>query len=902
MRATVKALRQTVAAGALMLAACGSPKAPVSLDVEFAGCATVWVDGADRACAPSGETMTVWARTTATEPPAIELDGRRLSVTATKVQGGFQFTEVPIARTGVLNVVAGSGSQATSFALALRSDADLAETVAFDPKTAELETLRAGVAAAAPAVKARLLSRLGRRLLRTPEWKDGLATLREARLLHRQLGRSKDVIWDTLATAHMTTARTHDVAAAAALLQDLQLELKAAPEGAANAYYTDAVVAYTAGDPRRALALLAEARRAATRLAQAGALSRVAQLESLVYTAIGRFDDASRLAKAALDATPKPKPDDADARGAYAELQNNLAWALLRRRLGQQTISRITPELDGLLAEALSGFQAAKRPSDAADVIVNQGLLACARHDGPGAQAALDALEEAPASERRLLWRLELEGCAAMFALGDRKQRTERALSAFSELIARAELAGDLAAKWRGHTRTGQALRKARRYKEAVAPLELAEATVERHLFAVPSGAGRDAFVGDRRLSARMLVDMLIANSRPADAMAAARRARTRVLRMASLDAGVERLDQAERQTRAAAMTRYLRARNALDEAAANDWKLSSDELAAARKARVARLSELDATLDRLAQTTNATNLELGATPSPRELADGERVLALFPGMSGWFGFVRRGPNQPVVAVDLGQLPTQGLAEWALKPLANDADMRSLTLLTYGPLDAADLHAGAVDGVPLAARFPTAYAIDVPALPRATTGSKTLLVTDPSQDLAGARERGVALAKTMAGAATHLSGAEASGTAVRRELAAASTFFFAGHATHGGIDSADSSLTLAEGGQLRINDVLALGSAPASVVLAGCETARTSSEAATGLGLGQAFVMRGATAVVATTRPVRDDIAGQFTQALGSTASRDRYHGAVKALADKQVPTDQWSALRLWVP
>jgi CHAT domain-containing protein len=89
------------------------------------------------------------------------------------------------------------------------------------------------------------------------------------------------------------------------------------------------------------------------------------------------------------------------------------------------------------------------------------------------------------------------------------------------------------------------------------------------------------------------------------------------------------------------------------------------------------------------------------------------------------------------------------------------------------------------------------------------------------------------------------------------------------YAGHGEVDSLGGArLLLAEEGELSVADVLSLRASPARVVLVGCETAAAREGGVEGLGLGQAFVVAGSSAAVASVRPVADASASAFTAAL----------------------------------
>ncbi len=133
-------------------------------------------------------------------------------------------------------------------------------------------------------------------------------------------------------------------------------------------------------------------------------------------------------------------------------------------------------------------------------------------------------------------------------------------------------------------------------------------------------------------------------------------------------------------------------------------------------------------------------------------------------------------------------------------------------------------------------------------------------------------------------------------------------FHFAGHAKFSGTDGWDSQIPLAEGGLLRVSDVLSLPSVPRLVVLSGCETGH-----ADGLGLAHAFVAAGAGAAVGITRVIPDteahDLMRLFYARLSldapaptASAAATALQAAVRDLRRTGNSTLAWESFRVLVP
>ena len=104
---------------------------------------------------------------------------------------------------------------------------------------------------------------------------------------------------------------------------------------------------------------------------------------------------------------------------------------------------------------------------------------------------------------------------------------------------------------------------------------------------------------------------------------------------------------------------------------------------------------------------------------------------------------------------------------------------------------------------------------------------------------------------------------------------------------------------------MRVGDILALSRVPRFVVLSACEAARTDRGARPeSLGVAQAFVTRGAEAVIAPTRPVADDLAAALMRELYAHPAEDLVTSLTRAqrTLDKARPDSDWAAYRVLVP
>ncbi|MFO0593612.1 MAG: CHAT domain-containing protein [Polyangiaceae bacterium] len=495
-----------------------------------------------------------------------------------------------------------------------------------------------------------------------------------------------------------------------------------------------------------------------------------------------------------------------------------------------------------------------------------------------------------------------------------------------------------------------QALEGLHRDDAARKAYEEAEALLSDWTRLVPLGEGRETFLGRYDRAAKLRIDFLLRTRPAREAALAARQSRARALRaLAWMDRPGE-LSPERRATWERSLAAYRKARAALDERAASDQWLPVDRQARALAERTAEQATLGAALEQalselgpapfpreegsrsaplsapsegsrsalLSAPSEGSRSALLSAPSegsrtaplsaPSEgsrsaplsaPSEGEVVLVYHPVRDGWAGFAIGADSasaRRLGAIDPAASPAV-LAASLIEPFRDVlAGAARLRIAAYGALDQVDFHALPWNGRPLAASFPVAYGLDLPpsAPPDAESpaGPLALIVDDPLDDLPASRSEAARVAEALAHQGfrvERIEGEKATHAAVVAGLGAPglALFHYAGHALFAGRDGWESGLPLAAGGWLTVGDVLALARAPGDVVLSGCDTARTAEAGgAAGLGIGQAFLLAGASVVVASSRPVRDELAQRTMEILcGGSAAR---LGLAAALGDAQ--------------
>jgi cellulose synthase operon protein C len=692
------------------------------------------------------------------------------------------------------------------------------------------------------------------------------------------------------------------------------LEAAPAPTGlpAEVAFWLDfhrLLLARRAGDFRAAFAL-------AERLEQLGARAglerdtwRALQVQAVVLRSLGRTAEAQALFTRLRAAVPAGV-----AAVERARLLNNEAWDRLLAREAGEAVEDPLPLLEA--ARAVydgEGGRAASR----ANVRLNLALAQLQAGRWAEAAAVLAEVEGLRSQGLRFGpreegWRLDLEARVALA-----RGRYAEADALYRGLEAEAE--GD--ARWRAWVGQARVARARGQPAPALAMLERAEAWVEQQSLAVPVHEGRESFAAQREASARLHVATLLALDRPAEAFAAARRARSRILRQLASRARWGELAAAERLRLEPYLERYQAIAAEAARSAANDWQLPSTARRRAREARNALEREALAALDSAyaAVAGPLAPTEPLVAPAPGELWLGYFPLEMAAGEARWVGFAVAADARGTSRVEARRLllpapehrSPSALAAALLTPFAAPlARAGRLRVLVYGELRALDFHALPWQGSVLLAALPVAYGLDLgQRAPAPVEAARLLVVGDPRGDLpAAAREASAVRRSWPAGRpVTALEGDAATPEAVRAALASAEQLHFAGHGAFAGRGGWESELRLAGGARLSVGDLLALPRVPRRVVLSACEGGRAEPGAALeGLGLAQAFVVAGAAEVIAASRPVGD----AETEAFVTDLYRELAAGSAPAAALRtaqlawraRAPDADWASFRLFLP
>lgn len=700
---------------------------------------------------------------------------------------------------------------------------------------------------------------------------------------HRMGGRVSDAVDDSFALAFALHQRSRRYDEARGALDANANDLDIYPEGRARDPYYRGILAGEVGDHRGALVLLREASKRAAELGMTKGARNARSSTALEMQEIGRAKEAQTILldlekelSGATDATPCER----------AEIANNVGWgSILLREDARPALERAVA-----ITECKDAYVRGFALGNLARVALRAG----------DADLAAERLDEAKAAvtEPRGIERIENRILEGRIALA--RKQDAAALAVFEEALVAARAAYLRLPEWQALTARAEAQAALGKKEDAVRSLLEAERVLEESTLLVPLGEGRGSFVADRSKSAQVAVELLVQLGRAAEAARVARRSRARVLSGVARGLRIASLAPEERGAWEAAVRIFRTERAALDEAAANDWKLPADDVKRVMEVRKDRDRAIRETLEKAMSvlSRNARVEDAGADPP---LAAGDLEIVVHPVTDGWTAIARDASG--ATAYSLSDPGTNGaaLGKTLLDPISARIDRaRRVRVHAYGAWRNVDVHALPYRNEPLVARVAVDYPVGLGAGRGSTSSDRVLVVGDPNGDLPSARDEARSVAEGFPKERVSLLVRDdATAAKIAEGIRSAGTFHYAGHGIFSGLEGWESALPLASGGRLGVADVIALAPAPARVVLSGCDSAKSEGEAE-GLGLAQAFVAAGSTEVLAPIRPVPDDLAAKLASRIHrdnaplATALRD----AIATFREED-PKADWAAFRV---
>lgn len=846
---------------ALPLLGCAPPPPPEPLDVWLWGCD--WVDG--RCQLPEDRSLVVWVG--GAGAVALDVDGASLDVVGEPSLDGLRFVLPAPVAPGRYAWRRGRGLDAVEITrepppspevVRLR---EAARTPACDEVLPPLlDAVTQDEASAATAICARTRGDLA-------GYGEGLA---RALVASEAAGRSSDAWRRRAALLQHTLEWIRDTGAALRLLEAEPITRDA--DAAWILENGTARLNQALGDVRAAETHDREAYALATRVDVEALAWRSAIAMSIAADEIGDTAGAARWMRERVDLDEGPRSCDVYQRYGV----KNLAWYELTLEQYTERQARVA-RWAGELLDTMLQADCGDPPSRRADFTIDRARAAWLAGDLPLASRLITEVLATPA----LLGPSDLAWATLLSA--EIHSQGGRSAEAWQEALDAARRSGSVELEIRALLGAARA-----RPADRESLLHEAESLVLRRGRTLPFGADRGAWLETNADLTGALAAASVDRGAVEEALEQVRVARARVFGAAVAAERVGSLTGEARASWAAAVDGYRRLRDEADALRARRWEAPQDELPAVDAA----LAELD--------LRARTQLEaaLGAVAPEDEpllptLDPSTLVLSWWPDGDTLLGFAATDGQ-----VWATRVPRTATDEELLAPFAELVERASrIVLMPWQGLAARDLDAAPVGGVPLAARVPVVWSMDLGPSPSRTEHGPTIVVSDPLGDLPEAHAEGERIAASAG--AVHLTGAAATRSAVLDALRRSDRLHVATHGDLRSEGAATRRLVLADGG-LEVGDLLSLGSAPSQVFLSGCETGL----ATYGLGLAQGLLLAGSDTVVASQRPVQDHTARELASAWSDPgAPADpalRLATARTAVLNDDPQADVW-AWRLWI-
>ncbi|MFO0761309.1 MAG: CHAT domain-containing protein [Byssovorax sp.] len=885
------------------------------LDVEFVGCDAVRRVEGRVLCDVSPESkLVLWVNRPGA---AVTIDGREPAMQRKATQGGEQVSILSIPEGGKeVAVVEGKGNDVRRREVRLSpaihdKDLDRAEALRKDDKTRReaRELVTQLLDDPRPEIRALARGKLARIERAEGEVKQAIDDLRRAIDEEQKLGMISAELDDRLALSYTYTisgpGQPPDFAAARGALEEGEPRLPDYPEGRALYPYYLGLIDRESGDIRGALRRLDDAVLRAGRLGLDADARRAQRVEADVLQSLGHTAEAVSLFRL-IEPAERGGKDPCD----VARFLNDFGW--LVTGINESDTDGITsaPDPIPLFNDALSRFDGSCGTAEERGHV--RGNLAHALvvkgEVGPARKFLDEARKRMPRPSPRIEASFMLDEARIALQSG----HAAEALRAYERLAALARETGLRGYDVEAALGQAQAFEADTRFDDARRAYAEADGLLDQRSRSVPIGDGKEGFLNRHERVTRMRVNFLVrrgerepekAQGLWAEAMTAARRGRARMLSALQWADRVDALSGEQRLAFQAAMDAYRKKRGLLD--------------AAAEKApeREAMMKEADQALDDAISRVGSAGAEAAPLVAP---AAGELFLVFTPAQGGWAGLSLR--DGTFTARSIPSFDPKGSADTVsaalLAPFADRLEgAKRVRVAAGGALSTVDIHALPWKGAPLAAQVPVVYGLDLPAAlhPAPAGKARAVIVSNPGSDLTGADREAEVMRRTLEEKSyeiEELQGDDATYDNVRKllESPGVTLLHYGSHGQfQGGRDGLGSGLGLADQRWLRAGDILSLSHAPAKVILTGCETAQASAGmAAEGLGLAQAFLTAGAEVVVASTRPVKDELAVALVERLTRSAAFPQDLGAAFSDAQRglirETPGADWATFRLLVP
>lgn len=420
----------------------------------------------------------------------------------------------------------------------------------------------------------------------------------------------------------------------------------------------------------------------------------------------------------------------------------------------------------------------------------------------------------------------------------------------------------------------GQKAETRANYAGALELYEKAERKLDEYALSWPLGYAHGGALGRNTYGTQLYVDLLVRRGDLRTALRIIRRARVRGIQPFAALHRLSQLTPADRQQIERSLNAFERTRADIDHLVTQELVAPFDQLQRFREDLLDRndtaMSQVEEIVRRLPGSVNTEDW-------PRQPQADEALLVCYPLRRGWVCLCADQAELQSNIVDNfdPSIPRDRMAALVLQPFhAQIERARKLTVIGYGPLRDLDIHLlpFGPNAAPLLSQIDVVYSLDVfpdgpsaPALPAPKPEERSgyLLLHSAAGNIAAADAAAGSIIRSLHEAGYKLRVDEVprhqSPERVRTAIANAWLFHSLAHVTESAAGGGLHALQIEPfTAGLTVTDILTLPQVPKYVTLFGCDSMRSGSVwmDLEGLGLAQAFLLRGSQAVLGAVRPV----------------------------------------------
>ena len=917
-----------------ILSCTNTPLPPIDLKVEYDGCKTV-KNGP--VCIPKQDnTIILWVKTEKNAEIDIYLSGKKSISKPKAIQGGWQYKIKNVSNYSKISVTSTLNKRKSEWNLIIGNftENELIKKANQLRKQSETDKaitlLKSEFSNSSKELLGELNSLVARLYMEKADYTNAIIHFNKAINIYNNRRQWFKRFKDSTALAFIYIYRTKEFSKASDVLKLKNEEYK---DYGTSSFYLDyfkGLLDFETGDMRSAINRLKDSIKQAKRLDLIDLEIAGKQMLSEPLVMLGRYKEADKVFDELWESAGNNLSSC-----QKAQLLNNRGWV---RILAKEADEALKDSALNLFEEAESIVKSdCNYKNKLVNIKINTALALIQENNIKKAEEIILYLEKnyKDKETRFLFWLLDIKGKIAFLA-----KDYQKALTIYNRLEHLAALHLNSYIQWRAKAGIASIFEMQKEFNKALLTYKNMEKIVDSNMFKIPIGEGRATFIAQRKKGTISYINLLLKLNKTEEALNAVRYFRIRTILMIYRNSQINTLSENKRKQWDQIISKYKNIKDKIGNEISEEWTFPADQLVIMRQNRKEKYLILDNLLDNAYSVfSDSQNTFLKSMMKLKHPEKGELLLTYYPlNKDTWISFAydSLGIMSRKFNFNIKNITKDSFSKLLINPFKDKIEKNSLIkILAYGELDRVDFHSIPYKKGKLIEYKNIVYSLDlnpdsskqIITTNKQVITTKTgdfneksikqlktnmfLLVTDPRNNLTYSELEGKEIKRNVENKQNEfkilqLHGSAASSKAVYNNLLKSNLFHYSGHGLFKGFGGWQSSLWLAHNTELRVKDIFTLQRSPYLSVLLGCETAKTDLSQSNHIGLAQAFAIAGSRFVIASSRPVKDNIAVEFAKVFYS--EKNLMNNIVKAYKNaiiflyKKFPTDDWGSLRLITP